>query len=152
MEKQEQPTTTNAGKSFTDVLFELNTTKNEMLNNIKTYDRNISNGNLVTRVGYLYTVFETILEKFFNHFINFFLMLMTGFDKFHKEVTDNAVKYDTRLANLEEKVNKMAQQFDHIITERQAYDARLKENSNSMYSGGNKTGTRRRRNANKKRK
>lgn len=152
MEKQEQPTTTNAGKSFTDVLFELNTTKNEMLNNIKTYDRNISNGNLVTRVGYLYTVFETILEKFFNHFINFFLMLMTSLDTFHKEVTDNAVKYNARLANLEEKVNKMAQQFDHIITERQAYDARLKENSMSMYSGGNKTGTRRRRNANKKRK
>ena len=59
---------------------------------------------------------------------------------------------DTRLVNLENKVNQMGLQFLPIIKERQKLDDSLKENSNSMYSGGNKTGTRRRRSANKKRK
>ena len=152
MEKQEQPSTNNSGKSFTDVLIELNTTRNDMLNNINSFGGNISNNNVTNRVGFLFGIIKIILENFIERFLTFFSMLMTALDKFHKEVTDNAVKYDGRLADLEDKVNKMAQQYVPIITERQALDTRLKENSMSMYSGGNKTGTRRRRNANKKRK
>jgi hypothetical protein len=152
MEKQEQPSTNNSGKSFIDVLIELNKTRNDMLNNITSVDGNISNNNVTNRVNLLFGIIKIILENFIERFLSFFSMLMTGVDTFHKEVTENALKYDARLANLEDKVNKMAEQFVPIITERQALDTRLKENSSSMYSGGNKTGTRRRRNANKKRK
>jgi hypothetical protein len=134
------------------VLIELNKTRNDMLNNITSVDGNISNNNVTNRVNLLFGIIKIILENFIERFLSFFSMLMTGVDTFHKEVTENALKYDARLANLEDKVNKMAEQFVPIITERQALDTRLKENSSSMYSGGNKTGTRRRRNANKKRK
>ena len=129
-------------------LSQLNTTYNDLLNNIKNYGSNISTGNLVTRVGFLYMAFEILLEKIFKIFINFM-------SKTHNTlgIFDMAFKErDTRLVNLENKVNQMGLQFLPIIKERQKLDDSLKESSMSMYSGGNKTGTRRRRSANKKRK
>ena len=63
MEKQEQPSTNNSGKSFTDVLIELNTTRNDMLNNINSFGGNISNNNVTNRVGLLFGIIKIILEN-----------------------------------------------------------------------------------------
>ena len=143
-----EPIVSNQENNLGNGLSQLNTTYNDLLNNIKNYGSNISTGNLVTRVGFLYMAFEILLEKIFKIFINFM-------SKTHNilGIIDMAFKErDTRLVNLENKVNQMGLQFLPIIKERQKLDDSLKENSNSMYSGGNKTGTRRRRSANKKRK
>ena len=127
---------------------QLNMTYNDLINNIRNNGSNISNANIGSRVGFLYMAFQKLLENIVTMFINFMSktqdMLVT-FDAAFKE-------RDTRLVNLEKKVNQMGLQFLPIIKERQELDNRLKESSMSMYSGGNKTGTRRRRSANKKRK
>jgi hypothetical protein len=126
----------------------INTIYNDLINNIKNNGSNISNANLGSRVGFLYMAFQTLLEKIVTIFINFMSKtqaMLSSFDMAFKE-------RDTRLVNLENKVNQMGLQFLPIIKERQKLDDSLKENSNSMYSGGNKTGTRRRRNVNKRRK
>jgi len=72
MEKQEQPSTNNSGKSFTDVLIELNTTRNDMLNNITSFGGNISNNNVTNRVGFLFGIIKIILENFIERFLTFF--------------------------------------------------------------------------------
>ena len=141
---------------------QLNVTYNDLINSIHINGNNISTANLVTRVSVLYMVFETLLKKIVTMFINFMSKTQNMLIIFDKTFTDfsniltlldkDNKERDTRLLNLEDNVNQMGLQFLPIIKERQELDNRRKESSMSMYSGGNKTGTRRRRSANKKRK
>ena len=147
---------------FQKGITQLNTLNNGMINNIYSNIGNIDNRNIVFKTGQLFKMLQTLLEGIVAQFITFmsvthsqFLSINAKFAKFSQVLGEIDSKFDTiteKIIQMEDKMNTMAEQFIPIVKERQQLDTRLKDNSSSMYSGGNKTRTQRRRNVNKKHK
>ena len=147
---------------FQKGITQLNTLNNGMINNIYSNIGNIDNRNIVFKTGQLFKMLQTLLEGIVAQFIPFmsvshsqFLSINGKIAKFSQVLGEIDSKFDTiteKIIQMEDKMNTMAEQFIPIVKERQQLDTRLKDNSSSMYSGGNKTRTQRRRNVNKKHK
>ena len=162
MNNQEPSTGNQEGAIFQKGINNLNTLNNDMMNNISTTSGNIDNRNIVLKTGQLFKMLQTLLESIVAPFIAFmaeshrqFLSNNSKFTKFGQVLGDIDTKFDTinaKMFQMENKMNTMGEQFMPVVKERQRLDARLKENSANMYSGGNKNKTQRRRNVNKKHK
>lgn len=138
-------------RGINDLRREMNT----MINSVVTSGTNISQQNLVTRTGMLFSYIQDILQKFISVFINFmedtigtniktennFYKITAQFDT----INGNFNNYNNKFNTLADQIVKMESLYNQIITERQALDKRHKENSSSMYAGSTKTRRRRRR-------
>ena len=162
MNKIESSTENQDAAHFQKGITQLNTLNNGMINDIYSTNGNIDNRNIVFKTGLLFKMLQTLLQNMVASFITFmsesyseFLSINGKIAKFSQVLGDIDSKFDTmneKMLQMEDKMNTMAEQFIPVVKERQRLDARLKENSAGMYSGGNKTRTQRRRNVNKKHK
>jgi hypothetical protein len=162
MNNQEPSTGNQEGETFQKGIRQLNILNNDMINDISTISVNIDNRNIVIKTGQLFKMLQNLLQSIVAPFIAFmgeshkqFLSNNGKFTKLSQVLGDIDTKFDTinaKMVQMENKMNTMGEQFMPVVKERQRLDARLKENSASMYSGGNKNKTQRRRNVNKKHK
>lgn len=151
MNNIEPPTEQQEGMTFQKGISQLNSLNNSMINDISIYGPNITNGNIVSRTGQLFKILQTLLQGIVAQFITF----MSESHSHSMAVGQVLGDLNAKMIEMENKMNKlnnMAEQFIPIVKERQRLDDRLKGNSSSMYSGGNKNRTQRRRNVNKKHK
>lgn len=148
MNNVEQPTENKEGISFQKGITQLNTLNNSMINDIYTNIGNIDNRNIVFKTGKLFKMLQTLLEGIVAQVITF----MSESHSHSMAVGQVLGDLNAKMIEMENKMNNMTEQFIPVVKERQRLDARLKENSSSMYSGGNKNRTQRRRNVDKKHK
>lgn len=148
MNNIEQPTGNQEGMSFQKGIAQLNSLNNSMINDIYTNIGNIDNRNIVFKTGKLFKMLQTLLEGIVAQVITF----MSESHSHSMAVGQVLGDLNAKMIEMENKMNNMTEQFIPVVKERQRLDARLKENSSSMYSGGNKNRTQRRRNVDKKHK
>lgn len=148
MNNVEQPTENKEGMSFQKGITQLNTLNKSMINDIYTNIGNIDNRNIVFKTGKLFKMLQTLLEGIVAQVITF----MSESHSHSMAVGQVLGDLNAKMIEMENKMNNMTEHFIPVVKERQRLDARLKENSSSMYSGGNKNRTQRRRNVDKKHK